>query len=113
MDRVLSSWKEIADYLHKSVRTVQRWEKDLRLPIHRPARGSGRIVLVDTAELDAWLRHSTKVQQTEPAAACRQLKERRKQTRQRCAALRAECQSLRRTMHELRQPSAKHASAAD
>ena len=31
------SWKEIANYLKISVRTVQRWEKDEGLPVHRHA----------------------------------------------------------------------------
>ena len=36
MDRNrLESWKEIADYLRTSVRTVQRWEKVEGLPVRR------------------------------------------------------------------------------
>ena len=31
----LDSWKEIAAYLNRNVRTVQRWEKREGLPIHR------------------------------------------------------------------------------
>jgi hypothetical protein len=31
----LDSWKEIADYLKRDVRTVIRWEKEKRLPVHR------------------------------------------------------------------------------
>jgi hypothetical protein len=31
----LDSWKEIATYLNRNVRTVQRWEKREGLPIHR------------------------------------------------------------------------------
>ena len=34
---VLNSWKEIASYLGRSVRTVQRWEREFGLPVHRPA----------------------------------------------------------------------------
>jgi hypothetical protein len=29
------SWKEIAAYFRRDVRTVQRWEKDEGLPVHR------------------------------------------------------------------------------
>ena len=55
MAAVLTSWKEIAAHLGKSIRTVQRWERELNLPVRRPdARRSG-IVLADPAELDAWL----------------------------------------------------------
>ena len=31
----LDSWKEIARYLNRSVRTLYRWEKDEGLPVHR------------------------------------------------------------------------------
>lgn len=53
--QVLTSWKEIAAYLGKGVRTVQRWESEMDLPIRRP--GSDRhIVLAFPAELDEWAR---------------------------------------------------------
>jgi hypothetical protein len=32
---VLSSWKEIAAYLHRAVRSVQRWEAILGMPVGR------------------------------------------------------------------------------
>ena len=35
----LESWKDIATYLDKDVRTVQRWEKDAGLPVCRPSQG--------------------------------------------------------------------------
>jgi hypothetical protein len=31
----LDSWKEIAAYLKRDVRTVQRWEKREEMPVHR------------------------------------------------------------------------------
>ena len=31
----LDSWKEIAAYLRRDVRTVQRWEERESLPVHR------------------------------------------------------------------------------
>jgi len=31
----LDSWKEIATFLNRDVRTVQRWEKREGLPVHR------------------------------------------------------------------------------
>jgi DNA-binding transcriptional regulator YiaG len=34
-EKRLNSWKEIAAYLQKDVRTVQRWEKNEGLPVHR------------------------------------------------------------------------------
>ncbi len=52
---VLSSWKEIAAYLGKGVRTVQRWERELHLPIHRPVEHNARIVIAVPEELDNWI----------------------------------------------------------
>jgi excisionase family DNA binding protein len=50
---VLSSWKEIAAYLGKGVRTVQRWEQQDGLPVRRIA-GTSKIVAY-REELDRWL----------------------------------------------------------
>jgi len=50
----LDSWKEIASYLKKEVRTVQRWEKSMGLPVRRLARGKGT-VFAYKSDLDAWL----------------------------------------------------------
>lgn len=56
MRTVLSSWKEIASYLGKGVRTVQRWERELGLPVRRPKPNEKQIVLAFPQEIDAWLR---------------------------------------------------------
>jgi hypothetical protein len=56
MQAVLGSWKEIATYLGKGVRTVQRWERCSGLPIHRPSGTSKGVVLAFPAELDKWAR---------------------------------------------------------
>lgn len=50
----LESWKEIATYLKREVRTVQRWEKDEGLPIHRQMHKSLGTVYAYKAELDGW-----------------------------------------------------------
>ena len=66
----LDSWKEIARYLNRDVRTVQRWEETEGLPVHRKARErlKGSPVYAFTAEIDAWLHRNppTQVMQ-EPA----------------------------------------------
>jgi hypothetical protein len=51
---VLSSWKEIAYYLGKGVRTVQRWERELGLPVRRPRGHKSRIILAYPDELKSW-----------------------------------------------------------
>jgi hypothetical protein len=53
--RVLSSWKEIAHYINRGVRTVQRWEIDYGLPIHRPKAEIKGSVYALKDELDTWL----------------------------------------------------------
>lgn len=53
---VLNSWKEIASYLGRGVRTVQRWEQELGLPVHRPKGKDRSAVLAFREELDQWLR---------------------------------------------------------
>src|ERR1035437_10377659 len=51
----LDSWKEIAAYLKRDVRTVQRWEGDLSLPVQRLPGGPKAGVFAMRAELDDWL----------------------------------------------------------
>ena len=51
----LSGWKDIASYLGKGVRTVQRYEREFRLPVRRPAGKTRGSVLATRAELDAWV----------------------------------------------------------
>ena len=50
-----SGWKEIANYLGKGVRTVQRYEGEMGLPIHRPAGKSSAAVVAIQSELDNWV----------------------------------------------------------
>jgi hypothetical protein len=52
---VLNSWKEIATYLGRGVRTVQRWEAELQLPVHRPRGKNRSAVMAFRAELNDWL----------------------------------------------------------
>jgi len=50
----LESWKEIAAYLKRDVRTVIRWEKAEGLPVHRQMHQARGSVYAYPAELDAW-----------------------------------------------------------
>jgi Tol biopolymer transport system component len=50
----LSSWKEIAEYLRTSVRTVQRWEKSEALPTHRHLHDKRGSVYAYKPEVDRW-----------------------------------------------------------
>jgi len=53
-----SGWKAIANYLGRGVRTVQRYEREVRLPIHRPKGKSAGSVIATKAELDDWVKAS-------------------------------------------------------
>jgi len=50
----LDSWKEIAAYLGRGVTTVQRWEQDEGLPVHRLPHARKGSVFAFKHELDAW-----------------------------------------------------------
>jgi hypothetical protein len=51
----LDSWKEIAAYLRRDVRTAIRWEKEKGLPVHRVRGGQRQAVFAYAEELDEWL----------------------------------------------------------
>jgi Tol biopolymer transport system component len=51
----LDSWKAIADYLDRNVRTATRWADERGLPIHRVPGGKRQAVFAYTHEIDAWL----------------------------------------------------------
>lgn len=52
----LDSWKDIAAYLRRDVRTAIRWEKKKGLPVRRVPGGRRQAVFAYTEELDAWWR---------------------------------------------------------
>ena len=49
------SWKAIASYLGREVRTVQRWEKNEGMPVHRHPHLKGSTVYAFKSEIDGWL----------------------------------------------------------
>jgi TolB-like protein len=52
----LDSWKQIAAYLKRGVRTVRRWERDEGLPVHRHVHRVLGSVYAFRSEIDAWER---------------------------------------------------------
>ena len=50
----LESWKEIAAYLRRGVRTAVRWEKEEGLPVHRHVHHKLGSIYALKSELDAW-----------------------------------------------------------
>jgi len=68
----LDSWKEIATYLRHGVRTVQRWEREAGLPVHRLLTEKRGVVHAYTSEIDSWWQTRSSVldrSQKEEAAA--------------------------------------------
>src|SRR5437868_15512456 len=68
----LDTWKEIATYLRREVRTVQLWEKKEGLPIHRHFHQQLGSVYAFRTEIDRWRRqisrHRSPLNETEYAA---------------------------------------------
>jgi TolB-like protein/thioredoxin-like negative regulator of GroEL len=52
----LDSWKEIAAYARRSVRTVRRWEREEGLPVHRHVHRTLGNVYAFRSEIDDWRR---------------------------------------------------------
>jgi hypothetical protein len=65
----LDGWKEISLYLKRSVRCVQRWERNERLPVHRHKHLHGMTVYAFRHELDAWW-HDERRASTSPNSTC-------------------------------------------
>ena len=65
----LDSWKEIAGYLSRGTRTVQRWEREAGLPVHRLQHEKLGSVYAWPAELDAWWRGRGSQLEQQPAVA--------------------------------------------
>ena len=63
----LDSWKQIASYLRRSVRTVRRWEQGEGLPVHRHPHRALASVYALRSEVDAWLH--ARSHDPEPVAA--------------------------------------------
>ncbi len=96
---VVSGWKDIATYLGKAVRTVQRYEMEAGLPIRRPSRRNLGSVLATKQELDAWvkaspLRHTFELSRTRSEGSREAFVDLKKNV--------AETRRLREEMHGLR-----------
>jgi hypothetical protein len=53
--QILSGWKEISNHIERGVRTAQRWESLLGMPVHRPALKNRSAVVAFSDELESWL----------------------------------------------------------
>lgn len=55
-DGVLQSWKQIANYVGRTERTVQRWEREFGFPIRRPSGKARSAVMALVSEIEEWTR---------------------------------------------------------
>ena len=55
----LDSWKHIANYLNRAVRTVQRWETFEAMPVHRQLHEKSGSVYAFKPEIHAWQKSRT------------------------------------------------------
>jgi hypothetical protein len=53
--RILNGWKQISHHIDRGVRTAQRWEALLGMPVHRPALKDRSAVVAFSDELESWL----------------------------------------------------------
>src|ERR1700722_8766977 len=53
--QILNGWKEISNHIERGVRTAQRWESLLGMPVHRPALKDRSAVVAFSDELEGWL----------------------------------------------------------
>jgi TolB-like protein/Tfp pilus assembly protein PilF len=95
----LDSWKSIAEYLQRDTRSVQRWEKERGLPVHRVPGEKGGTVFAYPEELDNWLRgHPRNGDSSEPSEGPSirtvQVSSDRADIRRRAAAVRSVAASL-------------------
>lgn len=91
---VLTSWKEIANHLGKSVRTVQRWERSFHLPVRRLDAHNAWIVMAYAEELNSWVRHATSAGPIPEDPEVLRLQERCDQLQQEVVFLRERCSQL-------------------
>jgi hypothetical protein len=73
----LDSWKEIAAHLKRTVRTVQRWERNEGLPVHRHLHARASSVYARKSEIDAWWNRESGQKERGLPSLCRQTNSRK------------------------------------
>jgi hypothetical protein len=61
---ILESWKEISRYLHRDVRTCQRWERELGLPVQRLDDSPKARVFAYKEDIDRWQKEKQNTKET-------------------------------------------------
>ncbi len=71
---VLQSWKQISEYVGRTERTLQRWERDFGFPVHRPSGKSRSAVIALAEEIQQWARGRPSLNQIRQTARLNQAK---------------------------------------
>jgi hypothetical protein len=59
--KILNGWKEIAEHLHRTPRSAQRWER-LGLPVRRLSASPRSPIVAFSNELEDWIRRTKETQ---------------------------------------------------
>jgi hypothetical protein len=101
---VLSSWKDIAKYAGKGVRTVQRWEQHLGLPVRRPAGQTRKsTVLVYRSDMEEWMaaQFSVRTAKQEIGTTCGSLRQSIQTQQELCDAIHKLSEQIGRATDQL------------
>lgn len=60
-EKRFDSWKEIACFLGRDIRTVRRWEAARGLPVHRVPGDGRRAIFAYQREIEAWLKSADRL----------------------------------------------------
>jgi hypothetical protein len=105
----LTSWKEIAKFVGKGVRTVERWERECGLPVRRPVGPKRRkcVVFAYRDELQEWMTARSRRRAACVIVPC---SEKQRSVMQRSALLRTK---LMKTIRESRRWQAENRALTD
>jgi len=93
---VLTCWKDIAQYVGKSVRTLQRWERESGFPVRRTKSREKGGILAIPREIDSWVKSQQCTDRSEQGTLLQSLHELRIENRE----LRSENRALRRQLED-------------
>jgi hypothetical protein len=63
--RILNGWKQISHHIERGVRTAQRWEALLGMPVYRSALKDRGAVVAFSDELESWLSRTSPEERNE------------------------------------------------
>ncbi len=71
---VLQSWKQISEYVGRTERTLQRWEREFGFPVHRPSGKPRSAVIALADEIQQWARGKPSLNQIRQMSRLNQAK---------------------------------------